>query len=33
MDKRSGNGDHIITWDSSGLQNFMSITKADERKL
>jgi len=33
MDKRSGNGDHIITWDSSGLQNFMSITKADETKL
>ncbi len=33
MDKRSGNGDHIITWDAGGLQNFMSITKADETKL
>jgi len=33
MDKRSGNGDHMMTWDAAGLQNFMSITKADETKL
>lgn len=35
LDKRSGvdGRGHVITWDAGGMQNFMSITPEDERKL
>ena len=33
LDKRSGDGGHVITWDAGGMQNFMPITPEDERKL